>query len=90
MLPGMADSKDQREAARQDALRNLQGLERESDLLGRSALGQAAKRTADHFSAAEAKAENDPIELWGRRIGRVLSAIAFVALAVYLFVTYVR
>ena len=90
MLRRMADGKDQREAARQDAIRNLQGLEREGDLLGRSGLGKAAKRAADHFTAAEAKSENDPIELWGRRIGRVLSAIAFVGLALYLYATYVR
>ena len=32
----------------------------------------------------------DPIELWGRRIGRGLSLVAFVALAIYLYVTYVR
>ena len=86
----MADSNNPRENVRQGALRDLKGLEREGDLLGRSALGQAAKRATDHFAAAEAKAENDPIELWGRRIGRVLSAIAFVGLAIYLYATYVR
>jgi hypothetical protein len=32
----------------------------------------------------------DRIELWGRRIGRGLSLIGFVALAVYLYLTYFR
>ena len=32
----------------------------------------------------------DPIELWGRRIGRALSLIAVIGLAIYLFVTYLR
>jgi hypothetical protein len=53
-------------------------------------MGRAAKRAADHFSAADAHDEKDPIELWGRRIGRVLSLIGFVALAIYLYATYVR
>ena len=42
----------------------------------------------DHFAAADAPGD-DSIEKWGRRIGRTLSAIAFLALAVYLYVTYV-
>jgi hypothetical protein len=86
----MADTNEQREADRRDAIRNLGSLEREGDLLGRSGLRTATKRAADHFSAAEAKSQNDPIELWGRRIGRILGLIAFVGLAIYLVATYLR
>lgn len=32
----------------------------------------------------------DPIERWGRRIGRALGLIAVVALSVYLYLTYLR
>lgn len=46
-------------------------------------------RGGEHFGAVDAPA-GDPIELWGRRIGRSLGAIAFVALCVYLYATYVR
>ena len=45
-------------------------------------------RSREHFAAADTPGD-DPIEKWGRRIGRTLSAIAFLALAVYLYVTYV-
>ena len=32
----------------------------------------------------------DPIEVWGRRIGRGASVVAFVGLCIYLYVTYLR
>ena len=65
------------------ALADLARLRREGD-----ALGGLFGRPRDYFAAADA-AGDDSIEVWGRRIGRVLSAIAFLALAVYLYVTYV-
>ena len=50
-----------------------------------------AKRTASHSPAVDGGApEHDPIELWGKRIGRGLSLIGFIALAIYLYVTYVK
>jgi len=83
----MTDRSHERdEAARRDALRTLEGL-RENDNVGSSALERAARRATDHFGAKDAPA-SDPIELWGRRIGRGLSLIAFVGLAIYLYLTY--
>jgi len=35
-------------------------------------------------------APDDPIERWGRRIGRSLGFVACVALGFYLYVTYLR
>jgi hypothetical protein len=70
---------DKEQAARADLAR----LQREGDVLG-GLFG----RPRDHFAAADAPAD-DSIEKWGRRIGRTLSAIAFLGLAVYLYVTYV-
>jgi hypothetical protein len=67
----------------QAALADLARLRREGD-----ALGGLFGRPRDHFAAADATGD-DPIEKWGRRIGRTLSAIAFLGLAVYLYVTYV-
>jgi hypothetical protein len=32
----------------------------------------------------------DPIERWGRRIGRGASVLAFIGLCLYLYVTYLR
>lgn len=66
------------------ALADLARLKRTGD-----ALGGLFGRAGGHFGAADVPA-GDPVELWGRRIGRGLSAIAFVALCVYLYVTYVR
>ncbi|WP_428031038.1 hypothetical protein [Ancylobacter sp.] len=34
--------------------------------------------------------EDDPMEVWGRRIGRGLAVVAGLAMAYYLFATYLR
>lgn len=68
----------------QAALAELARLAREGD-----ALGGLTGRAGAHFGAADAPA-GDRIELWGRRIGRMLGALAFLALCIYLYVTYVR
>ena len=78
---------DRDEAQRREALETLERLRRPHEALGSSGLAAAARRAAAHFSAADAP---DPIELWGRRIGRALSLIAVIGLAIYLFVTYLR
>lgn len=68
------------------ALRDLEGLGRERDMLHGLFV-----RASGHFTAADADADNsDPIERWGRRIGRALGAFAFVGFCVYLYLTYVR
>jgi hypothetical protein len=53
------------------------------------ALGGLFGRGSEHFGAADAPA-GDPIEIWGRRIGRALGAVALVGLCLYLYATYVR
>jgi ferric-dicitrate binding protein FerR (iron transport regulator) len=81
---------EREEAARRAALRTLDQL-RERDDIGSSAFTRAARRATDHFAAKDAVTEHgaaDPIELWGRRIGRGLSLVAFIGLAIYLYVTY--
>ena len=75
------------EAQRREALRTLETLN-ERDTFVTSALARSAKRASDHFAARDAAGE-DRIELWGRRIGRALSLAGLVALAIYLYVTYV-
>jgi hypothetical protein len=52
-----------------------------------SAMADAARRAVDHFGAKDAP---DPVELWGRRIGRALSLAACIGLGVYLYLTYLR
>jgi hypothetical protein len=72
------------EDKRRAALADLARLKHEGD-----ALGGLFGRSAAHFAAADAP-KGDSIEKWGRRIGRALGAVAFIALCVYLYVSYVR
>jgi len=57
----------------------LDRVDRESAGVFDSTLARAAR----HFGAADAPAD-DKIELWGRRIGRTLSLVGFLALALLL------
>lgn len=66
------------------ALRDLETLGRERDMLH----GLLA-RGSGYFLAADA-GNSDPIERWGRRIGRALGAVAFIGFCVYLYFTYGR
>ena len=66
------------------ALADLERLRHERD-----ALSGLFGRAGAHFAAADTPA-GDRIELWGQRIGRGLSAVAFLCLAFYLYVTYVH
>jgi len=74
------------EAQRREALRTLDTL-KEGDTFATSTLARTARRASDHFGARDAG--EDRIELWGRRIGRGLSLAGLVALAIYLYFTYV-
>ena len=79
------------EAARREANAAMERLRPEPTFAG-SSLAAAGKRAADHFSGKDAadRDEPDAMELWGRRIGRALSLIGCIALAIYLYVTYLR
>jgi hypothetical protein len=84
---------DRNDARRREALATLEQLRRERAPIAGSGLVDAARRAGRHFAAADAVGPNgarDPIELWGRRIGRALSLLAVIALAVYLYLTYLR
>ncbi len=80
------DKDGRNEETRQAALKELHGLRHEGAELG-GALSATAKRMASHFAGDN---ERDPIELWGKRIGRGLSLIGFVALAIYLYAAYLK
>jgi hypothetical protein len=84
---GMADDTRQDEEARAA----LERVARESETVGGSSMGRVGRRLGDHFSARDAvgageRGETDPIELWGRRIGRGLSLVGVVLLAFWLAV----
>jgi hypothetical protein len=69
----------------------LEGVRRDSETVGTSAMARATHRLQDHFGGRDAigSAEDggtDPIELWGRRIGRALSLVGVFVLALWLAV----
>lgn len=70
------------------ALRDLEALKRERDLF-RGLWSGWFTRDADKLSTTD-KDTGDPIELWGRRIGRTLAAFAFIGFCIYLYFTYVH
>ena len=78
----------QREADQRQARIILEKVASESETVGTSSMTRAANRAVEHFSGTENETD-DHIEILGKRIGRVLSLIAFIALAVYLAFTYV-
>jgi hypothetical protein len=78
---------DRDEARRREALETLDRVQHHRETIGSSVLAGAARRAAAHFSAADAP---DRIELWGRRIGRALSLVGVLGLAIYLYLTYLR
>ncbi|HEV2566782.1 MAG TPA: hypothetical protein VGU19_17040 [Microvirga sp.] len=74
-----------------EAREALERVRRDSETLGSSALARMGRRAGDHFGARDAvgSAEGggtDPVELWGRRIGRALSLVGVVILAIWLLV----
>jgi hypothetical protein len=90
----MSDPRQREEEERREALRTLDSL-RDSDTFATSALARTARRATDHFAARDAMNDAirpdgsvDKIELWGRRIGRGLSLLGLVGVAVYLYLTY--
>lgn len=94
VMAGEAGGKDGERARRRTAREPLGVLRREAGSMFDSSLAAAARRAADHFSAADtettAEGRTDRIELWGRRIGRGLSLAALIGLAIYLYLTYLR
>ncbi len=56
-----------------ESRRILDRLQKESDPTG-SLAGRTARKVRNHLSAVDAD-QNDDIELWGTRIGRVLGLI---------------
>lgn len=76
--------------AREDEARKvIERVERDSEIVGRSSFVRAAGKARDHLTATEAEAD-DPVEVWGRRVGRILSVIAFIGLALWLLAYLTR
>jgi hypothetical protein len=76
-------SEDERESKR-----ILERVARDSESIGASSLARTANRIGAHFSGAE-NPSDDAIEVWGKRIGRLLALIVFLILLVHVVGTYI-
>lgn len=70
-----------------ESRRILERVARDSETIGRSSFARVANRLRDHFSGDAEK--DDAAEIWGKRIGRTLGAIAFAFLAWHVLTTYI-
>lgn len=70
------------DAEQQAAARDLDKLRRQGDAIG-GIFSRGLKVPAGNDN-------DDPVEVWGTRIGRALSAVALAALCLYLLWTYLR
>jgi hypothetical protein len=73
---------------RRAALGELDRLHRGENVFT-GALGAMAQRTGRHFAGKD-DTRDDAVEIWGKRIGRALSLAGVIALASYLWLTYIR
>ncbi len=73
-----------------EAQEALDRVKRDSEVLGTSAMaragGEKANSWTDHFAGRDAIGQGeggstDPVEVWGRRIGRGLSLVGVIVLA---------
>ncbi|MFK5977889.1 MAG: hypothetical protein QM488_03260 [Rhizobiaceae bacterium] len=64
------------------ALRDLDRLQHQAEVMGASSMIKAAKVIGAKID------DDDPIEILGKRIGRALGIVAVIGLTIYLGVTY--
>jgi hypothetical protein len=74
-----------------EAREALERVQRDTETVGSSALARMSRRAQEHFGGRDAVGDaddggTDPVELWGRRIGRALSVVGVVVLGLWLLV----
>lgn len=84
--PSRQTNEDARQKEAEQALRRV---EMEGEALGTSALARTANRARDHLGANDID-PNDPIEVWGTRIGRIGGAIFAIVLVLWLIDHFTR
>nr|WP_321442895.1 hypothetical protein [uncultured Cohaesibacter sp.] len=83
-------SRESRDAARRlEAERALKRADMDSEAIGTSTLARAAGRAKGHLSGNDVD-PNDPIEVWGTRIGRGAGAIFAIILVLWLISHFTR
>lgn len=71
-----------------EARRILDRVDRDSETIGTSSFARNVNRLTNHFKGTE-NPEDDEIEIWGKRIARILALIAFIALFIHVMNTYI-
>ncbi len=71
-----------------EARRILERVARDSETIGASSMARVANRVSEHFRGAD-NPEDDAIEVWGKRIGRLLALLVFAYLAYHVLTTYI-
>lgn len=74
---------DKRDDKAKESERVLKRVADESEVVGTSSFVRTANRARDHFIAADSD-QNDPAEVWAKRVARVLSVIFFIGLSYWL------
>lgn len=70
-------------AREKESRRVLERVAVDSEVVGASTFARTVDRARAHMAADDADA-SDPVEVWAKRTGRALSAIAFIILAIWL------
>jgi hypothetical protein len=73
---------------KRESQRILERVARDSESIGTSSLARTASRVSTHFMGKENR-NDDAVEIWGKRIGRLLALIVFVILLVHVLNTYI-
>ena len=86
-------TENKRERAHQDrqaeAEQALRRVDAEGEALGTSALARAGNKAKGHLGASDVDPD-DPIEVWGTRIGRIGGALFAIILVLYLINHFTR
>ncbi len=71
-----------------EAQRILDRVDRDTETIGTSSFARNVNRLSKHFSGTE-NPEDDEIEVWGKRIARILALIVFIGLFIHVMNTYI-
>lgn len=80
---------ERRTAKEEEAKRALARVDAEGETLGSSSFARTANKARDHFNATDSDPD-DPIEVWGTRIGRIGGAIFAIILVLWLINHFTR
>ena len=83
-------NRPKKQQPKDDSLRDARRIlnERESEKVGTSSMARTANKVRDHFLGEEMP-QDDHIEILGKRIARGLAILAFVGLAISLYINYI-